>query len=38
MSSTEVIGRTDMLPTMIDEGIVGLGGQKREMLLGSSMV
>jgi hypothetical protein len=32
MSSTEVIGRIDPLPTMIDEGTLGLGDRKREML------
>jgi hypothetical protein len=32
MSPTEVTGRMDLLPTTMDEGIVGLGGRKREML------
>jgi hypothetical protein len=32
MSPTEVIGRIDPLPTMIDEGTLGLGDRKREML------
>jgi hypothetical protein len=35
---TEVTGKTDPLPIMMDEGIAGLGGQKREMLPGSGMV
>jgi hypothetical protein len=30
MSPTEVIGRMDLLPTMMDEGTVELGGRKRE--------
>jgi hypothetical protein len=32
VSPTEVTGRTNSLPTIMDEGIAGLGGQKREML------
>jgi hypothetical protein len=35
---TEVIGRTNLLPTTMDEGIARLGGQKREMLPRSSVV
>jgi hypothetical protein len=35
MSPIEVIGKMDLLPTMMDEGIARLGGRKREMLLGS---
>jgi hypothetical protein len=38
MSPTEMTDRTDSLPTTIDEGIAGLGGQKREMLPGSVIV
>jgi hypothetical protein len=38
VSPTKVTGRMDLLPTMMDEGIIGLGGQKREMLLGSDVV
>jgi hypothetical protein len=38
VSPTKVTGRTDPLPTMINEGIAGLGGRKREMLLVSSVV
>jgi hypothetical protein len=35
--STEVIGRMDLLPTTIEEGMSGLGGRKREMLPGSGV-
>jgi hypothetical protein len=38
VSPTEVTGRTDPLPTTIDEGIARLGGRKREMLPGSGVV
>jgi hypothetical protein len=38
VSPNEVTGRTNTLPTTIDEGIIGLGGQNREMLSGSGMV
>jgi hypothetical protein len=38
VSPTQVTGRMGPLPTTIDEGIAGLGGRKREMLLGSGMV
>jgi hypothetical protein len=40
MSPTEVIGRMDPLPTMMDEGTVELGGRKREreMLPGLGVV
>jgi hypothetical protein len=38
VSPTEVIGRTDPLPTMMDEGVEGLGGRKREMLQRSGVV
>jgi hypothetical protein len=37
VSPTEVTDKTDLLPTTIDEGIAGLGGQKREMLPGSDV-
>jgi hypothetical protein len=32
VSSTEVTGKTYPLPKTIDEGMVGLGGQKRLLL------
>jgi hypothetical protein len=32
VSPTEVTSRTNSLPTIMDEGIAVLGGQKREML------
>jgi hypothetical protein len=38
MSPTEVTSKMGSLPTTIDEGITGLGGRKREMLPGSSVV
>jgi hypothetical protein len=38
MSPIEVIGRIDLLPTMMDEGTAGLSGQKREMLPGLGVV
>jgi hypothetical protein len=38
VSPTKVIGRMDLLPTTIDEGIAGLGGQTGEMLPESGMV
>jgi hypothetical protein len=38
VSPTEVTDKMDPLPTMIDEGIVELGGQNREMLPGSGVV
>jgi hypothetical protein len=38
MSPTEVTGRMDPLPTMMDEGIIGLGSQKMEMLPRSGVV
>jgi hypothetical protein len=38
VSPTEVIGRTDPLPTTMNEDIEKLGGQKREMLAGSGVV
>jgi hypothetical protein len=31
VSSTEVTGRTDPLPTTMDEGIAGLGGKRRDV-------
>jgi hypothetical protein len=30
VSPTKVTGRMDLLPTMIDKSMVGLGGRKRE--------
>jgi hypothetical protein len=38
VSPTEVTSKMDQLPTMIDEGITGLGGRKRVMLPGSGVV
>jgi hypothetical protein len=38
ISPIKVIVRIDLLTTTIDEGIAGLGGQKREMLPGSGVV
>jgi hypothetical protein len=38
VSPTEETSRMDPLPTTIDEGMVGLGGRKREMLAGSDVV
>jgi hypothetical protein len=31
VSPTEVTGRTDPLPTAMDEGTLGLGGRKRDV-------
>jgi hypothetical protein len=38
VSLTDVTGRMNPLPTTMDEGTTGLGGQKREMLLRSGVV
>jgi hypothetical protein len=38
VSPTEATGRMDLLPTMMDEGITGLGGRKRVMLPRSGVV
>jgi hypothetical protein len=38
VSPTEMTGRTNPLPIMIEEDIAGLGGRKREIIAGSGVV